>query len=85
MELTDRFQKTTIDRKVGFAQNKLLKNQLNEICKKIDRIEYSWDFDNNSEKQIELLALKKVKKSQLALWKRFRTKLGLSNELLKTV
>lgn len=85
MELTDRFPQETIDRKVNFARNTLLKDQLNEVCKKIDRIEYNRNFDDDVEKQIELLALKKTKKGQLTAWKSFRTKLGLSNDVLKGV
>lgn len=73
----------TMKRRIMFAENKTRKNQLNEVCKQIDGIEWNRDLDDNLDATIELSALKKLKKSQLASWRQFRTKNDLSN-LVKT-
>lgn len=79
MELTE----STMERKVVHAENELRKNQLDETCKAIDDIEWDRDLDDDIDATIQLTALKNLKKCQLVSWKQFRTKNGLSNEVLK--
>jgi hypothetical protein len=74
--------KETIDRKVMFAENKLRKDQIDDIRKAIDDIEWNRDLDNDYKATIKLMALKKLEKRQLASWRQFRTKNGLSNDAL---
>jgi len=81
MELT----KETMKRKIMHKENKLRKNQINELCKAVDLIERDCTLDNDLDATIQLSALRKLKKSQLASWRHFRTKNGLSNDVLNCV
>lgn len=81
MELTE----STMKRKVMHAENKLRKKVLNDICKKIDDIEGDRHLDDDIDATIQLAALENLKKRQLASWRQFRTKNGLSNEALQGV
>jgi hypothetical protein len=76
------FTQETIDRKIMQEENKLRKNQIDDICKKINKIEWDRDLDDDTEATIQLAALKRLKKSQLSSWRQFRTKNGLSNDAL---
>ncbi len=76
------FPKETMQRKIMFVENRLRKEQINEICKRIASIEGDKTLDNDIDAIIHLKSLKKLKKSQLTSWRQFRTKNGLSNDVL---
>ncbi len=77
--------KSIAKRRVMFAENEIRREQLNELHKQIDDIEWNRDLDDNLDATIELIALKKLKRSQLASWRQFRTKNGLSNGALEGI
>jgi hypothetical protein len=58
-----------------------LERHKSSICPKTLTI-WNHKLDGNLDATIQLTALKKLKKSQLASWRQFRTKNGLSNDAL---
>lgn len=74
MNLTER----TITRKMMFAENKLRKTQLDNLCKAIDDIEWNRTLDNNNDATIQLETLKRLRNNHLTSWQQFRTENGLS-------
>ena len=82
-KLTD-YPASTVKRKVVSAENKLRKEQVDRLFRDLARFE-SENTDKIDELEIgvEFEAMKKLGKTQLAAWRQFRTKNGISNELLE--
>lgn len=82
-KITD-YPETTVKRKIVFAENNIREEQVDKLF---------WDlaaFESDNMVRIDeleigaiFMAMKKVAKAQLAAWRQFRTKNGMSNDLLE--
>lgn len=83
MAIIDDYPESTVKRQVVRAENRLRHEQVDGLFRNLARYESEHDDLDDLEVGAKFRAMKKLARANLAAWRQFRTKNGISNELLE--